>query len=86
MKRTLRGRPPLNLELTQILEAVRQHQQVVAAARQLRCSDSYIHVKLRQAGLTLVEVLDAPDVTALLNSRSYVGTEAMGLWPTLKHE
>jgi hypothetical protein len=69
MKKTLRGRPRLNLELTQILEAVRRHRQVMAAARDLRCSDAYIHVRLKGAGLTLVEVLDAPDLAFLLNGR-----------------
>jgi hypothetical protein len=60
MKKTLRGRPRLNLELTQILEAVRRHGQVVAAARELHCSDAYIHVRLKRAGFTLAEVLQAP--------------------------
>ncbi len=69
MKNTLRGRPRLNLELAHILEAVRRHGQVVAAGRELRCSDAYIHVRLKQAGLTLAEVLDAPDLGALLRSK-----------------
>ncbi len=59
MVKTLRGRPRLDLELSQILEVVRHHAQIVAAARELGCSDSYIHVRLRQAGLTLAEVLEA---------------------------
>ena len=66
MKETLRGRPRLNLGLEQILETVRRHQQVVAAARELGCSDAYIHVKLKEAGLTLREVLDAYNLGALL--------------------
>ena len=69
MKEILRGRPRLNLGLEQILEAVRRHQQVVAAARELGCSDAYIHVILKQAGLTLCEVLDADDLEALLHGR-----------------
>ena len=67
MVKTLRGRPRLDLELSQILEAVRRHAQVVAAARELGCSDSYIHVRLRQVGLTLAEVLEAPVLEALLS-------------------
>ncbi len=69
MRKTLRGRPRLNLELAHILEAVRRHGQVVAAAHELRCSDAYIHVRLKQAGLTLAEVSDAPDLEALTHVR-----------------
>ena len=63
----MRGRPRLNLELDRILKAVREHRQVVAAARELGCSDAYIHVRFRRAGLTLKKVLAAPDLEALLN-------------------
>jgi hypothetical protein len=66
MNKTLRGRPRLNLELAQILEVVRRHRQVVAAARELRCSDAYIHVRLKRVGLTLGKVLEAGDLEALL--------------------
>ena len=66
MHKTLRGRPRLNLELVQILEAVRRHRQVVAAARELGCSDAYIHVCFKQVGLTLGEVLEAPGLESLL--------------------
>ena len=45
MAKTLRGRPRLNIELPQILEAVRRHGQVVAAAQELGCSDSYVHMR-----------------------------------------
>ncbi len=61
MKRTLRGRPSLDLDLAQLLRAVRQHGQVMAAARELGCSDAYIHVRMKQAGLTLAHVLESPD-------------------------
>jgi hypothetical protein len=61
MRKTLRGRPRLNINLAHILEAVRRHRQVVAAARELRCSDAYIHVRLKQVGLTLGKILEAPD-------------------------
>ncbi|MFQ5873811.1 MAG: hypothetical protein ACE5JL_08420 [Dehalococcoidia bacterium] len=67
MNRTLRGRPRLNLEWVQILDAVHRHRQVVAAARELHCSDAYIHVRLKEAGLTLRAVLDASSVESLLN-------------------
>ncbi len=63
--RSLRGRPRLDLDLDLILKAVREHGQVVAAARELRCSDAYIHVRFKRAGLTLQEVLDAADLEAL---------------------
>ena len=66
MEKTLRGRPRLNLELAPILEAVHRHRQVVAAGRELGCSDAYIHVRMKQARLTLREVLAAPDLEALL--------------------
>jgi hypothetical protein len=67
---SLRGRPQLNLELKEILKAVREQGQVVAAARELRCSDAYIHVRLKRAGLTLRQVLDATDLEDLLRGSS----------------
>ena len=66
MKKTLRGRPRLDLNLTVILEAVRRHGQVLAAGRDLSCSDAYVHVRLKLAGLTLKEVLAAPNLEVLL--------------------
>ncbi len=65
MKPTLRGRPRLDLDLRAILEAVRRHRQVVAAARDLGCSDAYIHVRLKKVGLSLRVVLEAPDLRSL---------------------
>jgi len=62
MKTTLRGRPRLDLDLLAILEAVRRHRQVMAAARELGCSDAYIHVRLKRVGLSLKEVLEDPDL------------------------
>ena len=67
MTHSLRGRPSLNLKLEDILRAVREHGQVVAAARELRCSDAYIHVRFKLVGLTLMEVLTAPDLEVLLH-------------------
>jgi molybdenum-dependent DNA-binding transcriptional regulator ModE len=66
MNKTLRGRPRLDLELAQILEAVRRHGQVVAATHELGYSDAYIHVRLKQVGLTLREVLAAAELEVLL--------------------
>jgi hypothetical protein len=62
MPKTPRGRPKLNLELAHILEAVRRHGQVVAATMELGCSDAYIHVRLKRAGLTLAEMLEAQEL------------------------
>ena len=69
MKNTLRGRPRLNIELPKMLEAVRRHGQVAAAATELRCSDAYIFVRLKRVGLTLAEVLDAADLEVLVHGR-----------------
>ncbi len=70
MKTTLRGRPRLDLDLLAILEAVRRHHQVMAAARDLGCSDAYIHVRLKKVGLSLRMVLDATDLGSLLHGES----------------
>ena len=59
MDDTLRGRPRLNIELERILDAIRRHGRVLAAAAELSCSDAYIHVRLTAANLTLREVLAA---------------------------
>ncbi len=69
MGRSLRGRPRLNLKLDQIILAVRRHQQIMAAARELGCSDAYIHVRLKGVGLTLAQVLEAPDLGSLLHDQ-----------------
>ena len=66
MKTTLRGRPSLDLDLTLILKAIRYHGQVMAAAGDLACSDAYLHVRMKRAGLTLAEVLGAPSLETLL--------------------
>ena len=52
----------------EILEVVRRYRNVMAAARELGCSDSYIHVRFKKAGLTLREVLEAGTVQGLLQS------------------
>ena len=66
MKKTLRGRPSLNIPLERIIEAVRRHGQVMAAAGELRCSDGYIHKRFKEAGLTLRQVLECPSSEILL--------------------
>ncbi len=69
MNRVIRGRPPLKLELGQVVEAVRRHGNVMAAARELHCSDAYIHVRFKRLGLTLAQVLEARDIESLLGER-----------------
>ena len=63
---SLRGRPRLNIRLERILEAIRRHGRVMAAAAELGCSDAYIHVRLKSANLTLRQVLDADSLEELL--------------------
>jgi hypothetical protein len=58
MKKTLRGRPALNIPLESIIAAVRRQGQVVAAARELCCSGAYIHKRFRAEGISLAEVLE----------------------------
>ncbi len=70
MVRSLRGRPRLDIQLEQIIMAVRRHQQVMAAARELGCSDAYIHVRLKGVGLNLAQVLEAFDLRSLLHDQS----------------
>ena len=66
MKSTLRGRLRLDIRLERILHAIRSHRQIVAAARELGCSQAYIHARLKKAGLTLREVLEADAAVDLL--------------------
>jgi 3-oxoacyl-[acyl-carrier-protein] synthase III len=62
MGETLRGRPRLGIPLEKIIQTVQRHGQVMAAARELRCSDSYNHQRLKMAGLSLTQVLEVPDM------------------------
>jgi AraC-like DNA-binding protein len=62
MGETLRGRPRLGIPLERIIQTVQRHGQVMAAARELRCSDSYIHQQFKMAGLSLTHVLEASDM------------------------
>ena len=50
MAKELRGRPRLNIGTRVIIEAVRRHGQVMAAARELRWSDAYIPVRFQNEG------------------------------------
>ena len=67
--RSMRGRPRLNLKLEHIIKAVRRQQQVMAAARELGCSDAYIHVRLKGVGLTLAQVPEASDLRSLFHGQ-----------------
>ncbi len=69
MVRSLRGRPRLDIQLEQIIMAVRRRNQVMAAARELACSDAYIHVRFKRAGLTLAQILEAQDLRTLLHGQ-----------------
>jgi len=62
MKNELRGRPRLDLDLELIVEGIRRHGQVVAAARHLGCSPAYVHERLKRARLTLREVPEDEDL------------------------
>ncbi len=66
MQKPPRGRPRLELELRDILTAIRRHGRILLAARAFACSDAYIHGRLKEAGLTLADVLGAPSVDVLL--------------------
>jgi hypothetical protein len=66
MRKTLRGRPALNIPLERVIEAVKNHGQVVAAAKELGCSAAYIHGRFKLAGLDLKQVLEASHLKELL--------------------
>ena len=68
--KTMRGRPPLAIDLARILQAIRDHGKVTSAASELDCSQAYIHAKLKEAGLTLREVLEADSLELLLDGRT----------------
>lgn len=60
----------MGLELVDVIAAIRRHGKALRAAKELHCSDAYIHRRLKHAGLTLREVLDAADVDQLLAQAS----------------
>ena len=51
------GRKPLNIPLKNVLESLRAHRGVTAAAEDLGCSPSYIFDVLKKKGLKLREVI-----------------------------
>ena len=69
MHRSLRGRPRLDIDLEDVVQAVRERREVLAASRRLGCSDAYIHGRLKRAGLTLRDVLEAETIEELLQAR-----------------
>jgi len=40
----------------------------VVAAKELGCSDAYIHVRLKRVGLSLKDVLEAPNLATLIHA------------------
>ena len=61
MKKTLRGRPRLDLSLEEIVKAIKRTGYAMRAANELGCSDAYIHQQLKSAGLSLHQVLQSGD-------------------------
>ncbi len=51
------GRKRLNIPLKNVCEALRAHQNIVAAARELGCSPAYISGVLKANGLKLKDVV-----------------------------
>ena len=51
------GRKRLNIPLKNVLESLRAHRSVVAAARELGCSPAYIFGVLKANGLKLKDVV-----------------------------
>jgi hypothetical protein len=51
------GRRPLNIPLKNICEALQAHRSVVAAAKELSCSEGYIFNVLKANGLKLKDVI-----------------------------
>lgn len=50
------GRKPLNIPLKNVCEALQAHRSVMAAARELGCSQGYIFKALKDNGLRLKDV------------------------------
>jgi len=51
------GRKPLNIPLKNVLESLQAHRDVMATARELGCSPSYIFGILKKNDLKLNEVI-----------------------------
>ena len=65
LTRELRGRPRLTIETSVIFEAVRCHSTVMATARELGRSDACIHVRFKEEGPTLGDLIRAIAVKAI---------------------
>ena len=52
------GRKPLNRPLKNICDALRAHQSVAAAARELDCSPAYVFKVLKASGLRPTDVIE----------------------------
>ena len=50
------GRKPLNIPLKNVLESLQAHRSVVAAAKELNCSQAYIFAVLKANGLKLNKI------------------------------
>ncbi|MCH7705800.1 MAG: hypothetical protein IIB33_01985 [Chloroflexi bacterium] len=68
MERQFPGRPRIQLTMRQVLEAVRRHGRVLTASHELGCSAAYVHARLKEAGLSLLQVLEAAHVDELLEN------------------
>lgn len=51
------GRKRLNIPLKNVCESLRAHRNVVAAAKELKCSQGYIFKVLKDNGLKLKDVI-----------------------------
>ena len=51
------GRKPLNIPLKNVLESLRAHRSVTAAAQGLGCSPSYVFGVLKAKGLKLKDII-----------------------------
>lgn len=63
------GRKRLNIPLKNVLESLRAHHNVVAAATELGCSEAYIFGVLKANGLKLKDVSSATKANRLLRKR-----------------
>jgi len=52
------GRKPLNIPLKNVCESLQAHHSVVAAAKELSCSEAYIFGMLKTNRLRLRDVID----------------------------
>jgi len=62
------GGKPLNIPLKNVLESLQTHHNVTAAARELRCSPSYIFSVLKKKGMRLLREAGLAKAAAGLTS------------------